>query len=566
MPTPYAELTCFTNFSFLRGASHPVELIEKAAELGLHAIAVTDLHTMAGMVRAFEAAEDTGMKLLVGTRIEPRDAPPLCLYAMNRQGYANICRLLTLGKRRVEKGQCELFAADLADWCSDVQAVVIPDRATDASALEHYIQLFGNRLSIAISRHLEPADDARLEHMTDLASQTGIALVATNDVHMHCADRKAMHDVVTCIREGVKLTEAGSLLFPNAERRLKSGDEMATLLPEHAEAIARSAQIADACTFNMRELRYEYPQEVTEDGLSMREYLKRETWRGAARIYGETVPEKVSKQLTHELALIAEMDYDAYFLTVYDIVKFARSQGILCQGRGSAANSAVCHCLGITPVDPNRNNLLFERFISRERAEPPDIDVDFEHERREEVIQYIYKKYGRHRAGLTATVIRYRGRSSIREVGKVLGLSLDQVDRLAKNRQWWDDGDKGDERIREAGLDPKDRNVALARKLATEIQGFPRHLSQHVGGFVIARDRLDHLVPIEHAAMKDRTEIEWDKHDIFVEKVPVDLLRFLQSAPTARYGPVELNPRIIWPMRFIKCTATGCLKTRPQPE
>ena len=510
----YAELTCFTNFSFLRGASHSSELVARAKELGLHALAITDLHTLAGIVRAHETAKELGIKLLVGTRVEPRDCPPLCLYAMNRQGYARLCRLLTLGKRRAAKGACELYLKDISGFSADLQAVVMPNPLESAAALEPLKAIFGERLSLGVSHHLEPAHGQRLQTLLQLARDSAIAPVAVNDVYMHCAQRKPLHDVLTSIRHLTSVQQAAGLLFPNAERRLKSAAEMLALLPGLDAAIARSVAVANACTFSLDELRYEYPDEVTQDGLSKKVYLRRETWRGASERYGKSIPEKVSALIEHELALIEELEYESYFLTIYDIILFARGRGILCQGRGSAANSAVCFCLGITSADPDKYDLLFERFISRERKEPPDIDVDFEHERREEVLQYIYEKYGRDRAGICATVICYRTKSALRDAGKALGLSLDQVDRLSKARQWFDGETFNEDRVREAGIDPRDPNVRLALKLAGELRGFPRHLSQHVGGMVMTRGRLDELVPIENAAMADRTVIEWDKDDI----------------------------------------------------
>ncbi|MCC6572354.1 MAG: error-prone DNA polymerase [Planctomycetes bacterium] len=521
----YAELTCCTNFSFLRGASHAEELARRAVELGLTALAITDWHTLAGMVRAHEAAKDYGLKLLVGTRVRLREGITLCLYAMNRAGYGNLCRLLTIGKRRTVKGECALRLSDIPAFASDLQALVIPDDKTTADALAPLRATFGPRLSLAISRHLEAGDDAHVKAAKQLSAETGIALAAINDVHFHDAACKPMQDVLACIREGLRIQEAAHVLFANAERRMKSGAEMRALFADLPAAIERTVKIADSCTFSLDELRYEYPHELTEDGLSPPEYLRRETMRGAAKRYPDGVPEKVRAQIEHELGIIAELQYEPYFLTVYDIVRFARGREILCQGRGSAANSAVCFCLGITSVDPAIHDLLFERFMSKERAEPPDIDIDFEHERREEVIQYVYGKYGADRAGMCATVIHYRTRSALREAGRALGLTLDQVDLLSKSHQWFDDVSKADERLREVGLDPADKTVQRAVAFARRIRGFPRHLSQHVGGMVMTRGRLDELVPIENAAMKDRYVIEWDKNDIDTLGVlKVDLL------------------------------------------
>ena len=511
---PYAELVCCTNFSFLRGASHAEELVRKAVELGLTALAITDWHSLAGVVRAHEAAKDYGLKLLIGARVPLREGVELCLYAMNRRGYANLCRLLTTGKRRAPKGKCDLAFADLAPFAEHLQAVVLPAPSTTAADVLPLMPVFEDRLSVAVARHLDAGQEARVSAAARLASETGLPLVAMNDVHFHDTDCKPLQDVLTCVREGKRIDQAAHLLFPNAERRLKSGTEMHALFADMPAAVQRSVEIAESCTFSLDELRYEYPHELTEDGLSPADYLRRETWLGAGRRYGESIPAKVRTQIEHELGIIAELRYEPYFLTVYDIVRHARRLGILCQGRGSAANSAVCFCLGVTSVDPAHNELLFERFMSRERAEPPDIDIDFEHERREEVIQYVYNKYGRERAGMCATVIHYRTRSALREVGRALGLTVDQVDRLSKSHHWFDDINSTDKRLREVGLDPGSRELKTAIAFARRIRGFPRHLSQHVGGMVMTNGRLDELVPIENAAMKDRSVIEWDKDDI----------------------------------------------------
>ncbi len=512
--TPYAELVCCTNFSFLRGASHAEQLVRRAVELGLSALAITDWHSLAGVVRAHEAAADYGLKLLVGARVQLRQGMELCLYAMNRTGYGNLCRLLTLGKRRAGKGQCDLALADLQEFSSDLQALILPNADTTielARPLQHW---FDGRLSVALMRHLDAGQQPRVAAACKLAQGLGVPLAAANDVHFHDADSKPLHDVLTCVRQGLRIDQAAHVLLPNAERHVKSGQQMAALFADHAAAIQRTLDVAATCTFSLTELRYEYPHELTEDGLSVADYLQRETRAGAQRRYGNDVPAKVRAQLAHELSIIAELKYEPYFLTVYDIVRYARGRGILCQGRGSAANSAVCFCLGITSVDPAHNELLFERFMSRERAEPPDIDIDFEHERREEVIQYVYNKYGRERAGMCATVIHYRTRSALRDAGRALGLTVDQVDRLSKSHQWFDDAASGNQRLRESGLDPDSREIQTALAFARRLRGFPRHLSQHVGGMVMTRGRLDALVPIENAAMQDRSIIEWDKNDI----------------------------------------------------
>lgn len=511
---PYAELTCATNFSFLRGASRPRELVVQAATCGLSALAITDWHTLAGVVRAHAAAKSAGLKILVGARLEPRDGPPVCLYARDRRGYGNLCRLLTTGKRRAAKGKCEITIADIAAFNDQLEAVAICPHDAPTQQLAALKSIFGDRLSLAITRHLEPEDDLRLAGWDRLSLAAGVPQVVVNDVHMHEAGRKPLQDVLTCVRHGVTLDAAGSRLFSNAERRIKTPRELYRLFAGRERALRRSAEIAERCVFNLDELRYEYPEGDIPVGMTPAEYLRQQSFAGARERFPRGVSSKVVAQLNKELSLISELRYEAYFLTVYEIMKFARSRGILCQGRGSAANSAVCYCLGITEVDPDRYDVLFERFISRERAEPPDIDVDFEHERREEVIQYVYARYSRERAGLCATVITYRTRSAIRDVGKALGLSLDQVDRLAKSRQWFDLDGLNDNHLREVGIDPADQRVRLALELTREVRGFPRHLSQHVGGMVMTRGRLDELVPIENAAMEDRTVIEWDKNDI----------------------------------------------------
>ena len=520
--TAYAELQVTTNFSFLRGASHAEELAATAAALGHTAIAVTDRNTLAGVVRAHQGARAAGIRLVVGVRLDLDDAPSLLCLPTDRAAYGRLARLLTVGKRRAEKGDCRLTRADvLAHGEGQIAIVLPPDESApeaqddDFSAhLRVYTEAFAGRCYLA-AQHLYRGDDARrLAALAALAAQAGAPLVATNDVHAHSPDRRPLQDVLSCIRQGCTITEAGFRLAANAERHLKSGAEMARLFRGYEDAVARSVAIAERCRFSLDELRYEYPADPIPDGLTPDEELARLAWEGAAAHYPNGVPDKVRAQIEHELALIAELAYATYFLTVHDIVRFARSRDILCQGRGSAANSAVCFYLAITAVDPVRLDLLFERFVSAERNEPPDIDVDFEHERREEVIQYIYEKYGRERAGLAATVISYRARSAMRDVGKALGLSEDTVGALARQVWGWSSQTPAEQAVREMGLDPTDHTLALALRLAHELIGFPRHLSQHVGGFIITKGRLDELVPIENAAMEDRTVIEWDKDDL----------------------------------------------------
>ena len=515
----YAELQVTSNFDFLRGASHPEELAARAASLGLAAIAIADRNTLAGVVRAHLVARETGLKPVIGARLDLADGLSTLCFPTDRAAYGRLCRLLTLGKRRAPKGACELYRSEVfAHGAGMVFIALPPEDAADepafAAELREWAEAFPGALHLA-AHHLYRGDDAaRLARLARLAGRTGAPLVATNDVHYHVPGRRPLQDVLTCIREGCTIDEAGFRLFANAERFLKGPAEMARLFADHPEAVARTVEIAERCAFSLDELRYEYPDEAAGDGLDPQARLERLAWRGAAGRWPEGVPAKVRAALEHELGLIGELGYAPYFLTVEDTVRFARGRGILCQGRGSAANSAVCYCLGITAVDPDRIDLLFERFVSAERREPPDIDVDFEHERREEVIRHIYDKYGRDRAGLTATVITYRWRSAIREVCKALGLSADIGGALAGHV--WGAATRGvdDAQVRELGLDPGDGRLRAALALARELVGFPRHLSQHPGGFVVTRGALCELVPIANAAMAARTAIEWDKDDI----------------------------------------------------
>ncbi|MEQ9095178.1 MAG: error-prone DNA polymerase [Phycisphaerales bacterium] len=515
--TPYAELAVTSNYTFLTGASHPEEFVDRAADLGHAAAAIADTNTLAGVVRAHVAAKERGIPLAVGSRLVMGDGLAMLAFATDRPAYSRLSRLLTLGKRRAPKGECHLELHDLLEHQAGLLAVVVPPAVLDEdfiAVLHGMRETFDDRLSMAAARTYRPDDHERFAQLAALSQYTRVPLVASNDAHYHDPGRRELQDVLTCIRHGCTVDTAGYRLHPNAERHLKPADEMARLFRDLPGAVERAAEVAlRATAFSMDELRYQYPAEACPEGMSPPAYLRRETLRGAERRYPDGVPEKVRGTIEHELALIAELGYEAYFLTCYDIMNFARMRGILCQGRGGAANSAVCYCLGITEVDPSTHSVLFERFISRSRGEPPDIDIDFEHERREEVIQYLYQKYGRDRAALTAEVITYRGRSAVREVGKALGLSLDGVDTLARNLDRWGD-DPGDGRIREAGFDPEDPTMGRIMRLTRELIGFPRHLSQHVGGFVITNGPLHDLVPIENAAMEDRTVIEWDKDDI----------------------------------------------------
>ena len=517
----YAELQVTSNFSFLRGGSHPDELAITAAALGLSAIAITDRNSLAGVVRAHGAAKEAGIRLIVGSRldlqVDLQENLSLLCFPTDRAAYGRLSRLLTVGRRRAPKGDCWLSLGDVFAHDQGQIFVILPAEEQDAAFADQAKKLgqrWPGRCYLA-GHYLYSCDDhRRLARLARLAADADTPLVATNDVHYHSPGRRPLQDVLCCIREHCTLAGAGFRLSANAERHLKTPSEMARLFAAYPDAVARTAELAERCRFSLDELRYEYPAEPVPHGRTTQEELTRLTWLGAHARYGREVVPSVGDLLRHELALIGELDYAPYFLTVYDIVHFARERNILCQGRGSAANSAVCYCLGITAVDPSRLDLLFERFISAERDEPPDIDVDFEHERREEVIQYVYKKYGRERAGMTATVITYRAKSAIREVGKVLGLSLDVVGALASNVWGWGGDQLEGDKVREIGLNPDDPTVAMAIRLARELTGFPRHLSQHVGGFVITRGPLSEVVPITNAAMAERTVIEWDKNDL----------------------------------------------------
>ena len=541
---PFAELCVTSNYTFLTGASHPEEFITQACDMGYRAVAVTDTHTLAGVVRAHvqtrqlqkDESVSSGTRFVLGSRLKLTDMPGfgLCVYPTDMDAYRRLCRLLTLGKRRATKGECHLALDDLATHSQGLLAIALPGDEI-VLEFESHVSRFrdifdDDRLSIAACLAYRADDSLRMQRLAEIADRRRVALVATNDAHYHHPDRRMLHDVLACIRHGCTIGQAGFRLNPNAERHLKPPDEMHRLFAANPEALARSVEIAErAQGFSLDQLRYEYPHEVVPQGKTAQQHLIDLTWKGADWRYGGVVPAHVREKLEYELKLIDELKYDSYFLTVHDLVRFARTgkerEGdenpikdwggeILCQGRGAAANSAVCFCLGVTSVDPTRHTLLFERFISKERDEPPDIDIDFEHERREIVIQYIYRKYGRERAALTAEVISYRRRSAVRDVGKALGLSLDLVDRLAKSVEWFDGGVVDRVRMRELGLNPDDVTIRWLVKLVEQLLGFPRHLSQHVGGFVITRSPLCELVPIENAAMPDRTVIEWDKDDI----------------------------------------------------
>jgi error-prone DNA polymerase len=503
----YAELHCLSNFSFLRGASHPEELVERAVALGYTALALTDECSLAGIVRAHVAAQAHPLKLIAGTELRLEDGTRLVLLAPDRLAYGKLCALITTGRRRGKKGTYLLARADVETCAgSSLLALLLEG---DAHWLAGH---FPGRAWIAAELHRGPNDRVRLDALRALSRASGLPLSAAGDVHMHLSSRRPLQDALTAIRLGTPLEHCGSALFANAERHLRARVRLAQLYPP--ELLAETVAIAARCDFSLDELRYEYPEELVPPGHTPAGWLAKLAADGLAWRFPGGVPQKVRSLVDYELALIAELGYEPFFLTVHDVVCFARERGILCQGRGSAANSAVCYALGITEVDPSRLSTLFERFVSRERDEAPDIDVDFEHQRREEVIQYLYGKYGRERAALAATVICYRPRSAVRDLGKALGLPAGQVERAAKSLAWWDGERVVPERLAQSGLDPSDPRLARLARLAGELAGFPRHLSQHVGGFVISRGPLAELVPIENAAMPERTVIQWDKDDL----------------------------------------------------
>lgn len=549
----YAELCVTTNFTFLKGASHPEELVTRAAELGLAAIAITDRNSLAGVVRAYSALkelrreadaaicirsqhqvdnssrQETGQRtplvrpegadlphLIVGCRLVLTDSPvEWVALPCDRDAYARLSRLLTTGKRRAEKGACHLEQRDLLEGCKGMILIALPQGNMRASTehIQAVQRRYPGHVFLGAAPRYDGSDQAYLDACAYLAQKTAAPMVAVGDVLMHHGNRRQLADVLTCMREHITIDQIGTRALPNAERRLKGHADMARLFRRHPAAIRRTIEIAARCTFCLSELSYEYPDEISK-GEDPQQRLARLAMEGLKRRYPDGATEKARAQVKKELTLVEKLDFPAYFLTVHDIVQFARSQGILCQGRGSAANSILCYLLGITDVSPETITMVVERFVSEFRGEPPDIDVDFEHERREEVIQHIYEKYGRHRAGLCATVIHFRSRAAIREVGKVMGLSQDVTAGLSGQIWGMSDGGADPDRIRELGLDPTDRRLAQTIRLIGEIIGFPRHLSQHVGGFVITKGRLDELCPISNAAMDDRTVIEWDKDDI----------------------------------------------------
>ena len=519
----YAELQVTSHFSFLRGASSAEELFAAAAAMGIEALAVTDRNTLAGIVRAHEAAKEAGVRLIVGCRLDLACGMSVLVYPTDRAAYSRLCRLLSLGKGRAGKARCHLEWDDLVAYGEGLIVVLAPDLADETCGLRlrRLRDAFGDRAYLGLTLRRRPNDQMRLWELSTLAAGLGVPTVVTNDVLFHEPGRRILQDVVTAIRHNLTVDALGTRRDRHADRYLKPPAEMHRLFARWPEALARTREIADRCRFSLDELRYQYPEERDDPALTPQETLERLTWEGAASRYPEGVPDEVTAALKHELALIGKLDYAPYFLTVNSIVRFARSRGILCQGRGSAANSAVCYVLGITAIDPGRNDLLFERFVSEERREPPDIDVDFEHERREEVIQWVYEHYGRERAALTATVIRYRSKGALRDVGKALGLPEDLIQTLSGQLWGWSEAGVTEQQLRDLNLNPQDRRLRLTLELAAQLRGAPRHLSQHPGGFVLTHDRLDDLVPIEPAAMEGRQIIEWDKDDI-------DALRFMK--------------------------------------
>ena len=522
----YVELQLTTNYSFLRGASHVEELVETAANLGYTAIGVTDRNSVAGMVRAFQRCREAGLRLVPGCRLDLTDAPSLLVYPTDRPAWSRLCRLLTVGKRRgheqgLRAGSCILQWADVAGHAEGLVGVLLAE-TVEGAHLQAHAQLFGRRAYLALSPRRLPGDALRLHRLTEAARAAGVALLATGDVLYHAAERRIMQDVVTCIREHTTIDAAGFHRERFADRHLRSPAEMARLLADYPEALANTEAILAACRFDLGAIQYQYPNETDRPGETAQQTLERLVWEeGVPFRYAGGLTSEIETQLRHELTLIGNLGYAPYFLTVHSIVRFARSRDILCQGRGSAANSAVCYVLGITEVDPVQSGLLFERFVSAERHEPPDIDVDFEHEQREIVIQWVYDHYGRDRAALCATVMRYRSRGAVRDVGKVLGLTEDVTSALAGQVWGWSSEGVEEQHARALNLNLEDRRLRMTLELARELIGFPRQMGTHPGGFVLTQDRLDDLVPIAPAAMQDRQVIEWDKDDI-------DVLRFMK--------------------------------------
>jgi len=522
----YTELQVTTNFSFLQGASHPEEFVEQAELYGYREIGLTDRNTFAGIVRAYAATKGKNIRIIYGCRLDLLDGPSLLAYPTDKASYSRLCSLLTKGNLRTEKGECDLYKIDVYEHAKGVKFVVIPPDVLNKefdfepsflNVLKEYCDVFSDHLYIAASRRYHGDDNKFLYRLTQLSTQLNIPLVATNNVYYHEPSRRQLQDVLTCIREKCTIYNAGFRLYPNAERHLKSEKEMLRLFRQYPNTIKRTQEIVEACQFSLSEIKYEYPKEITNEGRTPQEELACLSWKGATQRYGDHIPEKVASAIRHELAFIEQVNYASYFLTVYDIVRFARQEGILCQGRGSAANSTICYCLGITSVNPTKFDLLFERFISAARHEPPDIDVDFEHERREEVMQYIYNKYGRDRAAIVATVTQQHQKGAIRDVAKAMGLSVDTINRLSSavgTLGEFPEQEMDEKRFLEQGFNIKDKHLQKVLELTQQFMGFPRQLGQHTGGFVITDGKLTEICPVLNARMENRTCIEWNKDDI----------------------------------------------------
>lgn len=519
----YSELQVTSNFSFLRGASHPNELVDQAAAYGYKKIAVTDRNTLAGIVRAYAAAREKNIKLIPACRLDLLDGPSLLAYPTNKVAYCSLSALLTKGNLRAEKGKCFLHRADVYEHAKGMLFTVVMPGVLNrhfnfedsfVKQLDEYKEALRGQLYLSATRSYLGNDDKLIFRIRQLSDWYNIPVVATGDVHYHDPSRRELQDVLTCVREKCTIKEAGFRLHQNAERYLKPVEEMHRLFRKYPEAIHNTMEISEACTFSLDELKYVYPEEINKSGRSPQEELEYLCWKGAHEFYGEAVPEKVEKMIAYEMEFVKKMDYANYFLFVEDIVREARSRGILCQGRGSAANSAVCFCLGITSVNPMKFELLFERFISSDRNEPPDIDVDFEHERREEIIQYIYNKYGRDRAAIVATVTQLHQKGAIRDVGKAMGLSVDTINLLSGSLWEYTDEWFEGKRVTDSGLNPQDPHLRKTLELTSQMMGFPRQLGQHTGGFVVTNGKLTDLCPILNARMDDRTNIEWNKDDI----------------------------------------------------
>lgn len=518
----YTELQVTTNFTFLRGGSHPEELVSHATELGYDTIAITDRNTLAGVVRAHAAARGKNMRIIPACRLDLMDGPSLLAYPTNIAAYSRLSTLLTTGNLRTEKGKCELYKKDVYLHAEGMLFIIVPPDELNKrfdfdeyfkTAIKEYRQRLGASLYLGASVKYNGNDNKKLFRLSQFAEQYHVPMVAINDVHYHAPERRELQDILTCIREKKTIHNAGYLLHQNAERYLKPEKEMLRLFRHYPDAIVRTQEIASACRFSLDELKYVYPIEITSEGHTPQQELTYLAWKGAKEIFGEPVPEKIKASIEYELRFIEEMNYAAYFLTVYDIVRFAKEQHILSQGRGSAANSTICFVLGITAVNPTKFDLLFERFISSARDEPPDIDIDFEHQRREEVMQYIYNKYGRDRAGIVATVTQVHYKGAIRDVAKAMGLSADMVDVLAKSSGTHGEG-INEKRLQEEGLNIQDSHLRKTLELTEQYMGFPRQLGQHTGGFVITQNKLSDLCPILNARMENRTNIEWNKDDI----------------------------------------------------